>query len=94
VHRRPRSRWTPTRTAHSGLSWPPELRTLLRSFSSTPVLAALSARSRLADLRTLGAWGVAEVISVEQDDAAAIALLLRSVRGRPLQSLLERALPE
>jgi AraC-like DNA-binding protein len=72
----------------------PELNTLLRAFSTTTVIAAVDARVRFSDLRALGKWGVAELISVEEDDAAAIARLLQSVRGRPLQSVLERALPE
>lgn len=72
----------------------PELRDLLRNFPSVGVLAALETRpERSADLRTLGAWGVVGLIEEESDDAVAIARVLRDAKGRPLQSLLERALP-
>jgi AraC-like DNA-binding protein len=73
----------------------PELRSLLWEFPSATVLAALDLRpGRFRDLRTLGAWGVAEVIGIEEDDTTeAIGRRLRSVQGRPLQSLLERSLP-
>jgi AraC-like DNA-binding protein len=73
----------------------PELRAVLREFPSIAVLAAVETQSgrRQADLRTLGQWGVMEIILVEEDDTLAITRLLRSVRGRPLQSLLERSLP-
>ncbi|CAN5848565.1 hypothetical protein BH23GEM3_BH23GEM3_11520 [soil metagenome] len=72
----------------------PELRALLGAFPSTTVVAAVMARSRLQDLRTLGEWSVAQVIVIEEEDAAAIRRLLQAVRGRPLQSVLERSLPE
>lgn len=72
----------------------PELRLLLRELSSAAVLVAVGLKSsQPRDLRTLGAWGVTDVIVTDQDDAGAIARLLRSARGRPLQTLLERSLP-
>lgn len=76
-----------------GLAGP--LRSLLLAFPSVTVVAALEMRpDRYRDLRLLGAWGVAEVIALgEEDTAESIARRLRSVQGRPLQSLLERSLP-
>jgi AraC-like DNA-binding protein len=71
------------------------LRSLLLEFPSATVVAALDLRpERYRDLRTLGAWGVAEVIALgEEDTGDSIARRLRGVQGRPLQSLLERSLP-
>jgi AraC-like DNA-binding protein len=72
-----------------------ELRTLLWEFPSATVLAALEIRpGRSRDLRTLGEWGVTDVISLVEDDThEAIYRRLRSVEGRSLQTLLERTLP-
>jgi AraC-like DNA-binding protein len=72
-----------------------ELRTLLWEFPSATVLAALEIRpGRSRDLRTLGEWGVTDVISLAEDDThEAIYRRLRSVEGRSLQTLLERTLP-
>jgi len=51
-------------------------------------------RQRVRDLRTLGEWGVKEVIALDEEDTLeAISRRLRSAQGRPLQSLLERSLP-
>ena len=71
------------------------LRSLLLEFPSATVVAGLDLRpERYRDLRTLGAWGVAEVIALgEEDTGDSITRRLRGVQGRPLQSLLERALP-
>lgn len=71
------------------------LRALLLEFPSTTMIAALELRpDRYRDLRTLGAWGVADVIVRGEDDTTeAIARRLRAIQGRPLQSLLERSLP-
>jgi AraC-like DNA-binding protein len=71
------------------------LRSLLLEFPSVTVVAALDLRpERYRDLRTLGAWGVAEIIALgEEDTGDSIARRLRGVQGRPLQSLLERSLP-
>jgi AraC-like DNA-binding protein len=73
----------------------PELRGLLREFPSIAVLAAVETQAgrRQADLRTLGQWGVMEIILVGEDNPPAITRLLLAVRGRPLQSLLDRSLP-
>jgi AraC-like DNA-binding protein len=73
----------------------PELRSLLWEFPSATVIAALEVRKgRIRDLRTLGEWGVKEVIALDEEDTLeAIARRLRSAQGRPLQSLLERSLP-
>ena len=72
-----------------------ELRALLWEFPSATVLAALEIRSgRSRDLRTLGEWGVTDIISLVEDDThEAIYRRLRSVEGRSLQTLLERTLP-
>jgi AraC-like DNA-binding protein len=72
-----------------------ELRALLLEFPSSTVIAAFDLRpDRYRDLRTLGAWGVADVIVRGEDDTTdAIARRLRAIQGRPLQSLLERSLP-
>jgi AraC-like DNA-binding protein len=73
----------------------PELRDLLRNFPTVAVLAALEVRpERSADLRTLGAWGVMELLIAGSDDVLTITRVLCDLRGRPLQSLLERSLPE
>ena len=73
----------------------PELRTLLWEFPSATVLAALEIRpGQSRDLRTLGEWGVTDIISLAEDDTPeAIFRRLRSVEGRSLQTLLERTLP-
>lgn len=72
-----------------------ELRRMLREFPSVAMLAALLLRLDChADLRMLGEWGISDIISLAADDIAAIRQLLRSARGRPLQSLLRRALPD
>ncbi|HEX6927199.1 MAG TPA: helix-turn-helix domain-containing protein [Longimicrobiaceae bacterium] len=71
------------------------LRALLLEFPSITVVAALDLHpDRYRDLRTLGAWGVAEIIVRGEDDTTeAIGRRIRSIQGRPLQSLLERSLP-
>lgn len=72
-----------------------ELRTLLWEFPSATVLAALEIRpGQSRDLRTLGEWGVTDVISLAEDDTLeALYRRLRAVEGRSLQTLLERTLP-
>jgi AraC-like DNA-binding protein len=72
-----------------------ELRTLLWEFPSATVLAAVQIRpGQSRDLRTLGEWGVTDIISLDEDDTQeAIYRRLRSVEGRSLQTLLERTLP-
>lgn len=72
-----------------------DLRLLLLEFPSTPVFAAMTVTpERLTDLRTLGRWGVTQVISIGHDDTvAAMARRFRLARGRPLKALLEQVLP-
>lgn len=78
-----------------GLDLSATLRALLLEFPSATVIAALALRpDRYRDLRTLGAWGVADIIVRGEDDTTeAMARRLRAIQGRPLQSLLERSLP-
>lgn len=73
----------------------PALRTLLAEYPSTAVLAALQVRpERFDDLRTLGKWGVVQVIALDHDDTTySISQRLRAARGRPLRALLEEVLP-
>jgi AraC-like DNA-binding protein len=73
----------------------PMLRGLLAKFPSIAVLAAMEVLpERFDDLRTLGRWGVVQVISIGHDDTAyAIGQRLRQARGRPLLALLESVLP-
>lgn len=68
----------------------PELRALLLDFPSVPVVAVPESREGFFhDLRTLGAWGVTEVISPDEASSSfAITQILLSARGRPLQRLL------
>lgn len=74
-----------------GADLPTNARDLLRDHPGITVVAAVPlAGARLADLRTLGEWGIAEVIVLEQDEAPAIRRLLQGIRGRPLQHVLER----
>lgn len=72
-----------------------DLRQLLLEFRSTPVFAAMSVTpERLTDLRTLGTWGVTQVISIGHDDTvAAMGRRFRMAQGRPLKALLEQVLP-
>jgi AraC-like DNA-binding protein len=72
----------------------PELRALLWNFPSVTVIAGVEMRpDRCADFRMLGEWGVTEIFSVENGNLEMLARVLRSARGRPLQSLLQRSLP-
>lgn len=73
----------------------PALRSLIAEFPSIAVVAAMEViPSRFDDLRTLGKWGVVQVISLDHDDTPhAIVQRLRAARGRPLRALLELALP-
>jgi AraC-like DNA-binding protein len=74
----------------------PELRALLREFPSLTVVAAMkTGGDQYRDVRTLGMWGIAEVISLDVEATPeAVLRRLRSVRGHLVQSLLRRALPE
>jgi AraC-like DNA-binding protein len=73
----------------------PDLRALLWEFPSATVLAAMELRpGRSHDVRTLGEWGVTDIISIgEEDTHEAISRRLRGAQGRPLQNLLQRCLP-
>lgn len=78
-----------------GKALSPRLRALLERFPSVAVLAALEPDARRAhDLRTLGEWGVAEVIPLDgRESTESISRRIRSVQGRELRNLLERSLP-
>lgn len=73
----------------------PELRALLREFPSLTVIAALrTTDGGYRDVRTLGEWGVAEVLSLDiEATSEAVLRRLRNVRGHLVQSLLRRAMP-
>lgn len=73
----------------------PALRSLLVEFPSAAVFAALDVSpSRFDDLRTLGKWGVVQVISLGHDDThTALLQRFRQSHGRPLRALLEQVLP-
>ena len=73
----------------------PELRTLLWEFPSATVLAVMEIRPGCSrDLRTLGEWGVTDIVSLAEDDTAeALHRRLRGVEGRTLQRLLQQTLP-
>jgi hypothetical protein len=66
----------------------PDLRSVLWEFPTATVIAALEVRKgRSRDLRTLGEWGVKEVIALDEEDTLeSISRRLRSAQGRPLQS--------
>ena len=72
-----------------------ELRALLWEFPSATVLAALPILpGRAHDIRTLGEWGVTDLIALNEDDTGeSIVRRLRAAQGRPLQVLLDRSLP-
>ncbi|HEX2204045.1 MAG TPA: helix-turn-helix domain-containing protein [Longimicrobium sp.] len=72
-----------------------ELRALLWEFPSATVVAAMEIRpGRSHDLRTLGEWGVTDIITLDEDDThEAIARRLRAATGRPLSNLLQQCLP-
>lgn len=73
----------------------PALRSLLVEFPSAAVFAALDVSpTRFDDLRTLGKWGVVQVISLGHDDThTALLQRFRQSHGRPLRALLEQVLP-
>lgn len=89
----PYDRAAPGRSGRAELT--PALRTLLTEYPSTAVLAALEVRpDRYDDLRTLGKWGVVQVISLDHDDTPySISRRLQAARGRPMRALLEEVLP-
>ncbi len=73
----------------------PELYALLRSFPSATVVAALEVPpGGYRDLWTLGEWGVAEIIQMDEDTSgSALRRRLLSARGQPLRVLLSQELP-
>lgn len=85
----------PYAAGNGDLQLSPQLRALLWEFPSATVLAAMELRAgRSHDVRTLGEWGVTDIISIgEEDTPDAISRRLRGARGRPLQNLLQRCLP-
>lgn len=72
----------------------PELGALLRRFPSATVVAALRERPGwLADIRTLGEWGIAAVLDLDAETTDLATLQrITNVRGRPLRALLDRDL--
>jgi AraC-like DNA-binding protein len=79
----------------AGAELAPEMRVLMRSFPCAVVLATVHGRnSSAADLRTLGEWGVADVIAEDEDGVPEIERMLHSARERPLRGLIEAGLPE
>lgn len=73
----------------------PQLCDLLRDSPGVGVVAALlPAPGRPEHLRTLGEWGVSEVLLLERLGApAALLATLASARGRSLQRLVRRVVP-
>jgi AraC-like DNA-binding protein len=72
-----------------------ELSSLLNRFPSLTVTAALEVKGgRIADVLKLGQWGVVQIIDLQEETTAAVlGRRLLAARGRPLRSLIERALP-
>ena len=85
----------PYQDARDGSALSPALHAFLLDFPSAAVVAALHIRlDAFRDLRTLGAWGVADILSLDQDATpASITHLLLSVSGRRLAMLLDESLP-
>lgn len=72
-----------------------ELQSLLREIPSATVVAALHVTpGDSLVLRTLGDWGVADCLDlVRENTPSGVARRLRVVQSRPVQRLLNRALP-
>jgi AraC-like DNA-binding protein len=68
----------------------PALQELLEAHPSATVVAGLeTVPGRVRDLRTLGAWGVAEIIHAEEDRTpAALRRRLLTARAQPLRRLM------
>lgn len=73
----------------------PQLQTLLSRYPSATVLAALEIHPRrFHDLRTLGEWGVSEIIALDRDETTeGIARKIRAAQGRLMRSFLANSLP-
>jgi AraC-like DNA-binding protein len=69
----------------------PALRALLRDFPSATVVAAMSVQpDDFRSIRTLGTWGVAEIVDLAVDTtSASLAALLDKVSGQRFRVLLE-----
>lgn len=69
-----------------------ELRDVLRDFRSSTVLAAQRFEpTHYGDLRTLGQWGVAELICVGREDTrAALGRRMRQMEARPVDRILRQ----
>jgi methylphosphotriester-DNA--protein-cysteine methyltransferase len=82
-----------TEGAAHGLS--EDLRDFVRTGPSLPVIAAFSvAATGGSELRTLLEWGVTDWLDLDREDTPkAVAHRLAAVRARPLQRMLQRALP-
>lgn len=82
-------------TGRDGPQLAQELRALMWEFPSATVVAAMEVLpGRSHDVRTLGEWGVTDILSIgEEDTQEAMTRRLRSAQGRPLQNLLQRCLP-
>lgn len=74
----------------------PELGNLLDDLPSLAITAALSMEpARQDDVRRMGALGIVQVIDLEEEGTVvAVGQRLTSARGRPLRTLMDRALPE
>ena len=72
----------------------PALQALLRDFPSATVVAAFKVqRDDFRRVRTLGTWGVAEIVDLAVDTTSAgLVELLREVSGRPFRFLLETSI--
>jgi AraC-like DNA-binding protein len=79
----------------AGEALAPALRSVLVDFPSIPVFAVMEVRpGRRDELRTVGRWGVAEVIALDHDDTpAALRRRFREAAGRPLKTLVAGVLP-
>ncbi len=85
----------PYRRSDGGAGLATELQALLREFPSATVVAALQVTpGDSVVLRTLGEWGVADCIDLARENTPpAVARRLRVVQSRPVQRLINRALP-
>ena len=72
-----------------------ELPAFRRDFAYLPVIAAMTTLAcRFRDLRTLGEWGIDEVISLEQEKLREVLPERLRAAGRPsFRALLDRELP-
>ena len=81
---------------NGGVRLADEIRTLLMDFPSLSVAAAFTlSADRVGDLKTLGRWGVSEIVSVGHDDEpGALRQRFRRMRGQKLRQLIFPILPE